>query len=87
MTQSYSKIRRATTREVTVIRTMARINLIVYYPKTEDGKEELARRVSDVHAAAVSQRLKALNCPTDQKLELLDAIIKTAKERSREQTL
>ncbi len=71
--------------EVTVIRKMAPINVIVYYPKTEEGKEELARRVSDVHAAAVNQRLKSLNCPTNQKLELLDAVIETVKKNSREQ--
>jgi len=64
---------------------MAPINVIVYYPKTEEGKEELAQRVSDVHAAAVNQRLKSLNCPTSQKQELLDAVIETAKKRSREQ--
>ena len=69
---------------MTVIRKMAPIHVIVYYPKTEAGKEELARRVSDVHATAVNQRLKSLNCPTSQKLELLDAVIKTKKTESRE---
>ena len=73
-------------KEVTVIRSMAPIKLIVYYPKTEEGQIELAKRVSDVHAAAVTQRIKSLNCPTSQKLELLDAVIETVKERSREQT-
>lgn len=73
-------------KEVTVIRSMAPINLIVYYPKTEEGQMELAKRVSDVHAAAVTQRIKSLNCPTSQKLELLDTVIETVKERSREQT-
>ena len=73
-------------KEVTVIRSMAPINLIVYYPKTEEGQVELAKRVSDVHAAAVTQRIKSLNCPTSQKLALLDAVIETVKERSREQT-
>lgn len=70
---------------MTVIRKMAPINVIVYFPKTEEGKEELARRVSDVHAAAVNQRLKSLNCPTSQKQELLDAVIETVKKSSREQ--
>ena len=70
---------------MTVIRKMAPINVIVYYPKTEEGKEELARRVSDVHTAAVNQRLKLLNCPTSQKQELLDAVIETVKKNSREQ--
>ena len=64
---------------------MAPVNVIVHYPKTEAGKEALARRVADVHATSVTQRLKALNCPTSQKLELLDAVIETVKNRSREQ--
>lgn len=71
---------------MTVIRKMAPIHLIVYHPKTEEGKEELARRVSDIHAGAVTRRLKSLNCPTKQKLDLLDAVIETVKARSREQT-
>lgn len=71
---------------MTVIRKMAPINVIVYYPKTAEGKEELARRVSDVHAEAVNQRLKSLNCPTQQKQELLDAVINTINKKSREQT-
>ena len=63
---------------------MAPVNVIVYYPKTEEGKEDLARRVADVHAAAVNQRLKSLNCPTSQKLALLDAVIETRKKESGE---
>ena len=64
---------------------MAPVNLIVYYPKTEEGQLELAKRVSDVHADVVTRRIKSLNCPTSQKLELLDAVIDTVKKRSREQ--
>ena len=67
------------------MRTMAPVNIIVYHPKTEEGKEELSKRVADVHATSVIQRLKALNCPTSQKQELLDAVIETVKKRSREQ--
>ena len=84
---AFDRIGRVLPREVTVIRKMAPINLIVYSPKTEEGKEELARRVSDVHAAAVNQQLKSMTCPTSQKLELLDAVINTAKKRGRKQTL
>ena len=69
---------------MTAIRKMAPIHVIVYYPKTEAGKEELARREADFHAAAVNQRLKSLNCPTSQKLALLDAVIETMKKECRE---
>lgn len=48
---------------------------------------ELARRVAEVHADAVNYKLKQLNCPTKQKLDLLDAVIHTVKQRSREQVL
>lgn len=65
---------------------MVPINLIVYYPKTDEGKADLASRVAEVHASAVTQRLKELNCPTKQKLELLDAVIQTVNEKNREQT-
>ena len=63
---------------------MVPINLIVYYPKTAEGQEELAKRAAEVHANVVTQHIKQLNCPTDQKLKRLDAGIQTAKN-SREQ--
>lgn len=69
--------------EVTAIRSMVPINLIVHYPKSAAGREDLARRVSEIHAAAVVQRIKALDCPAGQKLALLEAVIETSKNRCR----
>ncbi len=65
------------------MRKMAPINIIVHYPQTEEGKKELAERVATAHASAVNQKLRSLNCPERQKLELLDAIIRTKKEECR----
>lgn len=65
---------------MTAIRKSAPVHLIVHHPQTQEGKEELSRRVADIHAASVNQRLKALNCPAKQKLELLDAVIETVME-------
>lgn len=45
----------------------------------------MAKRVADIHATSVIRQIKDLNCPTSQKLELLDAVIETVKKRSREQ--
>ena len=73
--------------EVFSMRRSAPIHVIVHKPTSLDGKIELARRVADVHAQSVHRRIKELNCPTSQKLELLDAVIATVKKRSREQTL
>lgn len=55
------------------------IKIIVHYPKTEEGRQELARRVADVHADFVISYIDKLNCPIKQKLELLQAVIDTTK--------
>ena len=60
------------------MRKAAPINVIVHYPKTIEGQRELAERVAGVHADMVNQHIKKLNCPSDQKVQLLDAVIKSA---------
>ena len=70
-----------------IARKSAPINVIVHYPKAEEGKRELAARVASVHASLVNQHIKKLNCPSDQKVQLLDAVIKsTSIEKAGEQT-
>lgn len=70
-----------------IARKSAPINVIVHYPKTEEGKRELAERVAGVHADMVNQHIKKMNCPSDQKVQLLDAVIKsTSIEKAGEQT-
>ena len=63
----------------------APINVIVYYPKTEQGKRELAERVAGIHADMVNQYIEKLNCPSDQKVELLDASLHPQKKEAGEQ--
>ena len=71
-----------------IARKSAPINVIVHYPKTIEGQRELAERVAGVHADMVNQHIKKLNCPSDQKALLLDAVIKSASiEKAGEQTL
>jgi len=65
------------------MRKYAPINIVVHYPKTEQGMAELARRVAEVHADAVDYKLKRLNCPTSQKIALLEAVIQTVKQKCR----
>lgn len=55
------------------------IQVIVHFPNTEEGKQELAQRISQVHADFVISTIDKLNCPTKQKLELLQAVIDTIK--------
>ena len=57
----------------------APINMIVYYPKSVEGNKLLAQRVAQVHADSIIDRIKRLNCPSNQKTELLNAVMNTAK--------
>ena len=71
-----------------IARKSAPINVIVHYPKTVEGQRELAERVAGVHADMVNQHIKKLNCPSDQKVQLLDAVIKSvSSKKAGEQTL
>jgi hypothetical protein len=53
---------------------------MIHYPNTEEAKLELAKHVAQVHAESVSTYIKHLNCPANQKLQLLNAIIATAQQ-------
>ena len=59
------------------MRKSAPIEVVVHYPKTEEGWEELGKRVATAHANYVIEKIERLNCPTWQKLELYQAVIDT----------
>lgn len=59
-------------------RKIAPVNVIFHYPTTEEGKYELAKQIAIIHADAVVQYINKLNCPHEQKIKLLDAVIETA---------
>lgn len=58
------------------------MNVIIHYPKTKQGIEELERKVASVHVEAVRSYIKQLPCPKEQKLELLEAIHKDLKNNN-----
>ena len=62
-----------------LVRKTPYIKLVVHYPQTEQGRLELTQRLADVHADAVVAAINRLDCPLKQKLELLQAVIDTAK--------
>ena len=57
------------------MRKSAPIEVVVHYPKTAEGWEELGKRVATAHANYVIEKIERLNCPTWQKLELYQAVI------------
>lgn len=49
-------------------------NIIVHFPTDREMQRELSKRVAIVHAQAITQKVKSLSCPLEQKIALLDAV-------------
>ena len=60
------------------------MKIIVHYPETPEKQAQFDERVAKFHAEYVAQYIEKLNCPTDQKLKLLDAVAQTILEGSEE---
>lgn len=67
-----------------MIRKQAPISLTVYPPQTPEDRAELEKLTAELHAGAIIQQIKSLSCPTAQKQQLLDGIIHTVRETSRD---
>lgn len=53
------------------------MEIIVYDPETPEKQALFDARVAKFHAEYVAEYIERLNCPTEQKLKLIDAIIQT----------
>ena len=60
------------------------IEIIVHFPKTAEKQEKLAALFARIHGEYVSECIEGLNCSTEQKLKLLDAVAKTILENAKE---
>lgn len=58
------------------------MKIIVHYPETPEKQAQFDIRVAKFHADYVAQYIEKLNCPTEQKLKLLDAIAQTISDGS-----
>lgn len=58
------------------------MKIIVHYPETQEKQAQFDVRVAKFHAEYVAQYIEKLNCPTEQKLRLLDAVVQTILDRS-----
>ena len=56
------------------------IHIINHFPETEEGMAELRRRVAIIQAQAILTKINKLAIPTDQKLQLVDAIMDHERE-------
>ena len=53
---------------------------ISYYPDDPAAKLELRRRAAEIHARFAASDIAKLNCPKEQKVELLYAVIQAAEK-------
>ena len=60
------------------------MKIIVHYPQTPEKQAQFDARVAKFHAECVAQYIEKLNCPTDQKLKLIDAVAQTVMDVSKE---
>ena len=56
------------------------MEVIVYYPETPEKMALLEKRVAKFHAQYVANYIRKLQCPTWQKMKLIDAIVETIME-------
>lgn len=54
--------------------------MIIRFPTSPEGQQTLASRVSVAHAGVAVSRIQSLNCPIQQKLALIDAVIQAARD-------
>ena len=55
------------------------VKIIMHYPNCDEGRQELARRVSDVHSGFAIRRIDKMNCPIQEKLRMLEAVVSEQK--------
>ena len=53
------------------------MKIIVHYPETPEKQAQFDAKVAKFHAEYVVQYIEKLDCPTAQKMRLIDAIAQT----------
>ena len=50
------------------------MNITFHFPTSEKGVEELSKKVALTYANAVFEKVNKLNCPKEQKVEILNSL-------------
>ncbi len=58
------------------------MEVIVHLPKGKEQRLELEKRVATIHAQAILDYIRRLECPLEQKLALIKAVQDSLKEKS-----
>ncbi len=63
------------------------MEVFIHLPQTKEGRDHLAQAVAKFHAQHALKMLQQLPCPTNQKLELLDTLVKDNKTLRKKDSL
>lgn len=55
------------------------IEVFMILPRTQQGKAELQKTLALFHAEHAQKMIEKMPCPTEQKLELVDAVVNGIK--------
>ena len=55
------------------------IEVFLILPRTQQGKKELEKTLARCHAEHAQKMIEKMPCPTEQKLELVDAVVNVIK--------
>lgn len=51
------------------------MNIVVHLPSSDEGKQNLMKRVAELHAQSTLEQVHKLNCSRDERQKLLAKII------------
>ena len=57
------------------------IEVFLILPRTQKGKEELQKTLARFHAEHAQKMIEKMPCPTEQKLELVDAVVRNLRKK------
>lgn len=58
------------------------MNIVVHYPKTQEGQRELAKRVAECHAKAVEIQLRKMNITNEDRRKIIGVMCDRLKEQA-----
>lgn len=53
------------------------VEVIIHLPHSKGGQKELAKRIATAHAQLIHGYISRMDCPSEQKIALLNAIQKS----------
>ncbi|MDE5565223.1 MAG: hypothetical protein K2I93_08695, partial [Oscillospiraceae bacterium] len=58
------------------------MNIVVHYPKTQEGQRELAKRMAECHAKAVEIQLRKMNITNEDRRKIIGVMCERLKDQA-----